>query len=121
MDSKLTMEEQLSVLEPGKSLALGDPTQPGQVLTQVSRVGDLYYVTGPYFETYAPGVDLGELFAIGRANGDDHAQVMRLLNQYLSDHGVPAAAQLHRCQGLAEAHQTLSALLATYMLSQKLD
>lgn len=33
---------------------------------------------------------------------------MRLLNQYLCDHGAPVTAQLHVCQGLAGALNTLS-------------
>jgi hypothetical protein len=119
MESKLTVEQQLTALASGKSIALGDPARPGKVLVQASRLGELYYVTGPAFEAYAPDVDLGELFAIGQANGDDHASVMRLLNQYLGDHGAPVTAQLHVCQGLAEALNTLSALVTAHTLFTK--
>lgn len=56
----------------------------GNVLVQANRLGERYYVAGPAFEAYAPDVDLGEFFVIGQANGDDHARVMRLLNQPLA-------------------------------------
>jgi hypothetical protein len=116
MESKLTVAQQLTALASGKSIALGDPARPGKVLVQASRLGELYYVTGPAFEAYAPDVDLGELFAIGLANGDDHASVMRLLNQYLGDHGAPVTAQLHVCQGLEQAINTLGALAVAHTL-----
>ena len=119
MESKLTVEQQLTALASGQSIALGDPARPGKVLVQASRLGELYYVMGPHFEDCAPGVDLGELFAIGLANGDDHASVMRLLNQYLGDHGAPVTAQLHVCQGLAEALNMLSALVTAHALFPK--
>lgn len=119
MARKLTVEQQLTALESGKSIALGDPTQPGKVIVQVSRLGELYYVTGPAFEAYAPEVYLGELFAIGLTNGDDHASVMRLLNQYLGDHGAPVTAQLHVCQGLEQAINTLGALAVAHQLLTK--
>lgn len=71
MESKLTVEKQLTALASGKSIALGEPGQPGKVLVQAGWLGELYYVTGPHFEAYAPEVDLGELFVIRLANGDD--------------------------------------------------
>ena len=108
-------------LESGKSLALGDPAQPGKVLLQASRVGEVYYVLGPLFAEYAPDVDLASLFEIGLANGDDQPKVARLLNQYMGDHGVPTAAQMHVCQGLTDALDTLGALVATYTLVTKLS
>jgi hypothetical protein len=102
MTSNLMIEQQLTALASGQTIALGDPEQPGKVLVQASRLGELYYVTGPHFEDYVPEVDLKGLFEIGLANGDDHANVSRMLNQYLSDHGTPAMAHLHICQGVAE-------------------
>lgn len=119
MESKLTVEQQLTALASGKSLALGDPARLGKVLVQASRLGELYYVTGPAFEAYAPDVALDELFAVGLANGDDHASVMRLLNQYLGDHGAPVTAQLHVCQGLEQAINTLGALAVAHTLLNK--
>lgn len=80
MESKLTVDQQLAVLESGKSIALGDPEKPGKAPVRASRLGKLYYGIGPHFEAYVPEVDLGELFAIGLANGDDQASVMRPLN-----------------------------------------
>ncbi len=56
----------------------------------------------------------------GLADYDDQAIVAHLLNQYLGDHGVPTAAQLHVCQSLADALYTLGALMATYTLVAKL-
>jgi hypothetical protein len=56
-------------------------------------------VTSPHFEDYVPEVDLESLFEIELANGDDHASVSRMLNQYMSDQGSPAIAHLHICQG----------------------
>ena len=99
MTNTLTVRQWLTGLESGKSLAMGDPAQQGKVLLQASRVGEVYYVTGPLFEDYAPEVALGSLFEVGLANHDDPANVARLLNRYLSDHGVPVIAQLHVCQG----------------------
>jgi hypothetical protein len=119
MESKLTVEQQLTALASGKSIALGDPTRPGKVLVQASWLGERYYVTGPAFEVYAPDVDLGVIVAIGQANGDDHASVMRLLNQYLGDHGAPVTAQLHVCQGLEQAINTLGALAVAHTLFTK--
>jgi hypothetical protein len=119
MANKLTVEQQLTALESGQTIALGDPAQPGKVLVQASRLGELYYVTGPHFEDYVPAVGLASLFEIGLANGDDHGQVRHLLNQYLSDHGAPATAQLHVCQGLAEALNMLSALVTAHLLLTK--
>lgn len=119
MISKLTIQQLLTALEPGKAMALSDPQQPEKVLIQASRVGEVYYVTGPLFQEYAPEVDLAGLFEVGLANDDDQASVMRMLNQYLGDHGVPVAAQLHACQGLVAACTTLGALWATSMRSTK--
>jgi len=116
MKSKLTVAQQLTALASGKSIALGDPARPGKVLVQASRLRELYYVTGPAFEAYAPDVDLDELFAIGLANGDDHTSVMRLLNKYLGDHVAPVTAQLHVCQGLEQAINTLGALAVAHTL-----
>lgn len=119
MTSNLTIEQRLAVLESGQTIALGDPEQPGKVLVQASRQGEVYYVTGPHFEDYVPEVDLKSLFEIGLANGDDHERVSRMLNQYLSDHGAPAMAHLHICQGVAEAVNTLSALVVAHKLFAK--
>ena len=115
----LTIRQLLTALEPGKTMAMGDPTQPEKIIAQASRVADLYYVTGPLFYDYAPLVDLDTLFQVGLANNDDQANVASMLNKYLGDHGVPAAAQLHACQGLEDAFNTLGALFAAYTLSTK--
>jgi hypothetical protein len=119
MTSNLTIEQQLTTLASGQTITLGDPEQPGKVLVQASRLGEVYYVTGPHFEDYVPEVDLKSLFEIGLANGDDHAEVSCMLNQHLSDHGAPVMAHLHICQGVAEAVNTLSALVVAHKLFAK--
>jgi hypothetical protein len=105
--SKQVCHQALAQLEPGQSTLLGGTAYPGQVVTQFSRVGDVYYVVGPGFSWFlSPDFLLSEYFEIARANQDPEAAAVERVNGFLADNRAPADSRIHVCQGLPEAVAT---------------
>jgi len=101
----------LSELRPGQHLVLRDSNEPGQLLTQFTRLGEVYYILGPGF-TWAFGneFDLHDYFEVALHNGDTAESAVAMLNDFISAHRLPAEAKVHTCHGLPEALDTATRL-----------
>jgi len=101
----------LCELKPGQHLVLRDPNEPGQVITQLTRLGEVYYILGPGFtRAFGNEFDLHDYFEVALHNGDTAESAIAMLNDFINAHRLPAEARVHTCHGLPAALATVSQL-----------
>lgn len=115
MNDKASPRQLLLSLQPGQGGVLYHPDIPTTRITQISRVGNKYYLVGPLFAHYTI-VLLEVLFATARRNGGNEAGAVRLLNDLLKNKKVPPEAHVFECSCITDATETIAALFAAYSL-----
>jgi hypothetical protein len=125
--NKKSARELLTELQPGKHLTMLDPKDPSFIMTQCVRVANTYYLAGPQFAVFTGhrlplpsflGVsgawELDGLFAAGRSDNSTEAQMVELINSFLSAHGAKPDDLVFTCLSLDDTLSTLAGLYATF-------
>jgi len=106
-----TGRQLLTELKPGQHLVLRDPNDLVRLITQLTRVGEVYYILGPGFSwAFGNEFDLNEYFTVAVSNGETAESAIALLNNFITGNRLPAEAQVHTCHGLPAAQETAARL-----------
>lgn len=129
--NKKTLRELITALQPGEPVVAYDPKRPDKIITQCVRVSEhVYYLTGPGFNDFTPllefaGIgpvgswELDKLFEAGRDENTTEAEMVDLINLFLSDHGAHREELVFTCATVPDVLDTLAGLFAAYSTPSK--
>jgi hypothetical protein len=125
--NKQSARQLLTELEPGKHLTMYDPKNPSFMMTQCVRVANTYYLAGPQFSVFtgerlplpfylgmSGAWELEPLFEASRSDGTTEAQMVELMNGFLSAHGAKPDALVFTCLNLDDTISTIAGLYAIF-------
>jgi hypothetical protein len=125
--NKKSARQLLTELEPDTHLTMYDPKDPNFIMTQCVRVANTYYLAGPQFTVFTAhrlplpfylgmsgAWELEPLFEAGRSDGTTEAQMVELMNGFLSAHGAKPDALVFTCLNLDDTISTIAGLYAIF-------
>lgn len=114
MSADELFQNSVTDLQPEQHQLYYDSTQERKLLAQASRVGDVYFITGPRYSDSSPILLANFLGMVAKEDGLTALEAVSQLNQALASRGALPEAQVFECRSLSDAQQTLAGLFAAY-------